>query len=72
MAQIYTANNNSSLVVEQTIWSGVIKLVKNKDGSFERFYRTHNETKFTKTGWGKKAKQAFEITLKQIKQELAN
>lgn len=71
MTQIYTANNNSSLVVEQTIWSGVVKLVKNKDGSYERFYRTNNETKFTKTGWGKKAKQTFEITLKQVKQELA-
>jgi hypothetical protein len=72
MTQIYTANNNSSLVVEQTIWSGVRKLVKNKDGSFERFYRTHNETKFTKTGWGKKAKQEFEILFKQAKEELAN
>jgi hypothetical protein len=71
MTQIYTANNGNSLVVEQTIWSGVSKLVKNKDGSFERFYRTNNETKFTKTGWGKKAKQAFEITFQQVKQELS-
>jgi hypothetical protein len=72
MKQIYTANNSNSLVVEQTIWSGVLKLVKNKDGSFERFYRTHNEAKFTKTGWGKKAKQEFEILFKQAKKELAN
>lgn len=72
MSQIYTANNNNSLVVEQTIWSGVRKLVKNKDGSYEHFYRTHSEAKFKKTGWGKKAKQEFEIIFKQVKQELVN
>lgn len=71
MSQIYTANNNNSLVVEQSIWSGVKKLVKNKDGSYEHFYRTHNETKFKKTGWGKKAKESFEIAFQQVKQELA-
>jgi hypothetical protein len=72
MTQIYTANSNNSLVVEQSIWSGVIKCVKNKDGSYERFYRTHSESKFRKTGWGKKAKQDFEIIFKQAKQELVN
>lgn len=71
MTQIYTANNGNSLVVEQIIWSGVVKCVKNKNNSYEVFYRLHNETKFRKTGWGKKANKAFQIYFKEVKQELA-
>lgn len=67
MNSIYT--NNGTLVVEQTIWSGVSKYVKNADGTYEGFYRTHSELKFRKQGWGKKAKVAFAVAFDQVQAE---
>jgi hypothetical protein len=67
---IYTSNG--TLVVQQTIWSGVRRLVKSADGSFTSFYRTHAQPKFRKTGWGKRAERDFHIALAEVKKEIYN
>lgn len=69
MNSIDTSKN--TLVVEETIWSGVLRFVKNHDGTYARFYQTNDQTKFKKTGWGKKAKQDFFSALTRIKTELS-
>lgn len=68
MNSIYTSNG--TLVVEQTIWSGIRRCIKNADGTYSYFYRTHGETKFKKRGWGQKAKDAFDRAFKEVKTEL--
>jgi hypothetical protein len=68
MNSIYTSNG--TLVVEQAIWSGIRRCIKNADGTYEGFYRTHSETKFKKTGWGKKAKDSFDRAFAEVKAEL--
>jgi hypothetical protein len=67
---IYTSNG--TLVVQQTIWSGVRRLVKSTDGSFASFYRAHTQPKFRKTGWGKRAERDFHIALAEVKKEIYN
>jgi hypothetical protein len=67
MNSIYTSKG--SLIVEMQIWSGVSKYVKSADGTYGGFYRTHNETKFRKTGWGKKARKSFEVAFKNVQAE---
>jgi hypothetical protein len=69
-SSIYTANN--TLVVEQVIWSGISRYIKSAGGKFEHFYRTHAETKFRKTGWGKRAQRDFHIALAAVKKEIYN
>jgi hypothetical protein len=69
-SSIYTSNG--TLVVQQTIWSGVRRLVKSADGSFTSFYRTHAQPKFRKTGWGKRAERDFHIALAEVKKEIYN
>ena len=68
MNSIYTSKN--SLVVEKVIWSGVCRYVKHMDGTYENFYRANTETKFTKTGWGKRAARDFQIAFNSVKAEL--
>lgn len=68
MNSIYTSEN--TLVVEETIWSGVRRFIKSSDGTYASFYRTHDKTKFTKTGWGKRAERDFVNALTRIKSEL--
>ena len=68
-SSIYTSKG--SLIVEQVIWSGVRRLVKNPDGTVEGFYRVNGADKFTKTGWGKRAARDFEAALARVKAELA-
>lgn len=69
MSSIYTSNG--ALVVEQVIWSGVRKFIKNADGTCEQFYRTNDKQTFRKTGWGEKAKKGFQAAFAQVKAELA-
>jgi hypothetical protein len=69
MNSIYTSKG--ALVVEETIWSGICRYVKNADGTYTHLYRLHNETKFKKTGWGKRAERDFFSALTRIKTELA-
>jgi len=69
MNSIYTSKD--TLVVEETIWSGVIKFIKHSDGTYARFYRTNDQTEFKKTGWGKQAKQDFVSALTRVKTELS-
>jgi hypothetical protein len=69
MNSIYTSKD--TLVVEETIWSGVIKFVKHSDGTYARFYRTNDQTEFKKTGWGEKAKKDFFSALTRVKTELS-
>ena len=68
MNQIYTSNG--SLIVEQVIWSGVHKAIKHADGKVEIFYRTNDEKKFRKTGWGKRAARDFESFFAKVKAQL--
>jgi hypothetical protein len=68
MNSIYTSKG--TLVVEETIWSGVCRFIKNQDGTYTRFYRLNNETKFKKTGWGKRAERDFLNAFVRIKKEL--
>ena len=70
MNSIYTSNG--ALVVERVIWSGVNRYVKNADGKFENFYRTHAEAKFCKRGWGKRAERDFHIAFAEVKKEIYN
>lgn len=68
MSSIYTSAGK--LVVEQEIWSGVRRFVKNPDGTFEGFYRVNGEEKFRKTGWGKRAARDFELALSAVRAEI--
>lgn len=68
MNSIYTSAGK--LVVEQEIWSGVRRLVKNPDGTVEGFYRANGADKFTKTGWGKRAARDFELALRAVRAEI--
>lgn len=69
MSSIYTSNG--TLVVEQAIWSGIRRCIKNADGTYSYFYRTNSETKFKKRGWGQKAKDSFDKAFAEVKAELA-
>lgn len=68
MSSIYTSAGK--LVVEQEIWSGVRRFVKNPDGTVEGFYRVNGEEKFRKTGWGQRAARDFEAALQAVRAEL--
>jgi hypothetical protein len=68
MNSIYTSNG--TLVVQEEIWSGVRKFIKNQDGKCSQFYKVHGKENFIKTGWGKKAKQSFDLALSRVKKEL--
>ena len=70
MNSIYTSNG--TLVVEEIIWSGIRRYIKNADGTYSNFYRTTNEVKFTKRGWGERAKRDFFLALSRVKAELAS
>jgi hypothetical protein len=67
-SSIYT--NQGSLVVDQVIWSGVIRIIKQSDGTCERFYRIHGQPKFRKTGWGARAAKEFEALIRKVRDEI--
>ncbi len=69
MSSIYTSKG--SLIVEQQIWSGTRRFVKQVGGACEAFYRVNGSDKFRKTGWGKTAQRDFAAALAAVKAELA-